>query len=120
MKKLCFVLCLIIIQGVVLAGCSEKTSVIPLGVYSYQESDEPVKPNVTLREDNRFQFEFSIVSSYCAIGTYIVDGKNLILNTDDGNNKYVFEIKDKTLIINKKESSELPSYVKIPDRSVFK
>jgi hypothetical protein len=74
---------------------------------------------VSLEDGNRFTFTYSLLSSYYAVGSYEIDDGNLILTTDDGENKYVFKIKDKTLIFNAKESSEIPSYANVPDGAVF-
>jgi len=84
-----------------------------------QESEEPSKPIVLLKDGNRFTFTYSLLSSYYAIGSYEIDDGNLILKTDDGEYKYVFKIKDNTLIFNAKESSEIPSYANVPDGAVF-
>lgn len=39
---------------------------------------------------------------------------------DDGKYKYVFKIKDSTLIFNAKKSSEIPSFANVPHGAIFK
>ena len=124
MKKLFFVKFLLLVLAWVLVGCSitpiTADQYIPVGNYIMQEAEEPAKPIVLLKDGYRFTFTYSLLSSYYAIGSYEIDDGNLILTTDDGENKYVFKIKDKTLIFNAKESSEIPSYANVPDGAVFK
>ena len=94
-----------------LSACNNKIEPgLAIGNYVMEESDEIIKPTVTLKENKEFIFNYSILSSYFANGTYEEDGSNLILKTGDGKYKYVFEIKDNTLNFNEKESSEISSY----------
>jgi hypothetical protein len=123
MRKIIFVGLLLLVLAWVLVGCSKtpKTVVqnIHAGTYIMQESEEPSKPTVSLENGNRFTFTYSLLSSYYAVGSYEIDDGSLILKTDDGEYKYVFKIKDNTLIFNEKESSEIPSYANVPDGAVF-
>jgi hypothetical protein len=123
MRKIIFVGLLLLVLAWVLAGCSSTLKMavqnIPVGNYIMQEAEEPAKPIVLLKDGYRFTFTYSLLSSYYAIGSYEIDDGNLILTTDDGENKYVFKIKDKTLIFNAKESSEIPSYANVPDGAAF-
>ena len=123
MKKLLSMMLLLLVLAWVFVGCSKtpKTAVqnIPVGTYIMRESKEPAKPTVSLEDGNRFTFTYSLLSSYYAIGSYEIDDGNLILKTDDGEYKYMFKIKDNTLIFNAKESSEIPSYANVPDGAVF-
>ena len=124
MKKLLSMMFLLLVLAWVLAGCSSTLKMavqnIPVGNYIMQEAEEPAKPIVLLKDGNRFTFNYSLLSSYYAIGSYEIDDGNLILRTDDGENKYVFKIKDNTLVFNAKESSGIPSYANVPDGAVFK
>jgi hypothetical protein len=61
-----------------------------------------------------------MAEQYIPVGTYEADDDNLILKTDDGKYKYVFKIKDNTLIFSAKESSEIPSFANVPDGAIFK
>ena len=63
-------------------------------IYTYEESVEGMsKPYLSLDEENKkFQFFWSMFSSYIAQGTYEVKDNEIICKTDDGNNVYTFEI----------------------------
>ena len=63
-------------------------------IYTYEESvEEMSKPYLSLDKENRkFQFFWSMFSSYIAQGTYEVKDNEIICKTDDGNNVYTFEI----------------------------
>ena len=81
--------------------------------YTYEESvEEMSKPYLTLdKEDQKFQFFWSMFSSYIAQGTYEVKDNEIICKTDDVNNVYTFEILDDggyRFIENK--SSIIPKY----------
>jgi predicted small secreted protein len=123
MRKIIFAKFLLLVLALVIVGCSNTPETadqyIPSGNYIMQESEEPSKPTVSLKDGNRFTFTYSLLSSYYAVGSYEIDDGNLILKTDDGEYKYVFKIKDNTLIFNAKESSEIPSYANVPDGAVF-
>ena len=123
MRKIVFAKFLLLVLALVIVGCSNTPETadqyIPAGNYIMQESEEPSKPTVSLEDGNRFTFTYSLLSSYYAVGSYEIDDGNLILKTDDGEYKYVFKIKDNTLIFNAKESSEIPSYANVPDGAVF-
>lgn len=90
------------------------------GIYRWQESKEPVKPAVILKENNQFQFTYSVLSSYFALGTYEINDHKLILKTEDGKYTYTFEMKEDTLIFKQEESSAIPSYANLPDGAVFR
>ncbi|HQD41332.1 MAG TPA: hypothetical protein PLE53_01795 [Bacillota bacterium] len=123
MRKIVFAKFLLLVLALVIVGCSNTPETadqyIPSGNYIMQESEEPSKPIVLLKDGNRFTFTYSLLSSYYAIGSYEIDDGNLILKTDDGEYKYMFKIKDNTLIFNAKESSEIPSYANVPDGAAF-
>jgi len=122
MKRLLFMKLLLLILTCFLVGCSKNPKpaeqYIPIRAYVMQGSEEPIKPTVSLQDNNKFTFIYSAFSSYIAHGSYEVDKGNLILKTDDGKYKYVFKIKDTTLIFNKKESSAIP-LVNVLDGAIF-
>jgi hypothetical protein len=123
-KKI-FILALFITIVIGLCGCSDKSETleesISVGDYVMEKSEEIAKPTVRIKDDNKFIFNYSPISSYMALGTYeIDDDSNLLLKTDDGKFQYVFRVKERTLIFNSEESAEMPSYVSIPDGSIFK
>lgn len=95
-----------------LSSCNsiKKDANLPIGDYLMEESEEIIKPVVSLQGDNKFVFNYSPLSSYYNHGCYEVDGDNLILKTEDGMYKYVFQIGDNTLSFNEKLSSEISSY----------
>lgn len=79
--------------------------------YSYVESEDFTSPTLTLSEkDNEFVFVYSALSSYIARGKYELKGNKLTLRTDDGNNVYVFRLKDRSFIFDAKRSSKIPEY----------
>ena len=82
-------------------------------IYTYEESVEQMsKPYLSLDKENRkFQFFWSMFSSYIAQGTYDIEDNELICKTDDGKNTYTFEILegDGYKFIESK-SSKIPKY----------
>ena len=124
MKKLLYILIITMFFVFSLSGCdkaSDKNAELLLKSYEYEKSGEPLKPNVTLDEDNKFSFCYSFLSSYLPVGTYEIENGNLILIPDDDlNNQYIFEIEDETLIFNAEKSSELPDFAGVPNGAVFK
>lgn len=93
-------------------------------IFVYGESDSLFKPSVTLLEDNRFQFTFSVVSSYLGIGTYAIHDDLLVLNTDDGMYTYTFKVEMegdviKRLIFDEKRSSDHIHFGEFEDGAVF-
>ncbi|MPN15660.1 hypothetical protein SDC9_162994 [bioreactor metagenome] len=125
MKKLVFYMFLLVILTWTLVGYSKNANAndeqyIHTGTYIMQESQEPVKPIVSLKDSNNFTFTYSALSSYIAIGSYEVYDGNLILKTDHDKYRYVFKIKDNALIFNAKQSSKIPSFANVPDGAIFK
>ena len=124
MKKLLLSVLILPVLFCVLTGCSNGSKTVnesvSIGVYVMEESEEPLKPSVSLEEGNRFTFTYSVLSSYIAVGTYEVNGDKLVLKTDDDKYKYVFRVEDGSLIFCAEESSEIPSYAYVPDGAVFK
>ncbi len=83
---------------------------------------------IRLGDNGRFQFNYSMLSSYIGIGNYTLDDKKLIMKTDDGMNTYTFDVDGEKLIFNADESSKLPTYKlgdgtefePVPDGAVFR
>ncbi len=83
---------------------------------------------LTLLNDTKFQFMYSLLSSYLPLGTYTLDDEKLILKTDDGLYTYTFKVDGDTFIFDQKNSSPIPTYksgegetlVAVPDGAVFK
>lgn len=117
MKKILSVL-LISVLVLSLTACSPKPE---LRSYVYESDENELSaPCVTLQEDNKFSFVFSLLSSYIGFGTYEIDGDTLICRTDDGDFVYVFEIGEDKLIFDAKKSSEMTWFADIPDGAEFK
>jgi len=82
-------------------------------IYTYEESvEEMSKPHLMLDKENRkFQFFWSMFSSYIAQGTYEVKDNEIICKTDDGNNVYTFEILEgEGYKFIESKSSRIPKY----------
>ena len=82
-------------------------------IYTYEESvEEMSKPYLSLNKENRkFQFFWSMFSSYIAQGTYEVKDNEIICKTDDGNNVYTFEILEgEGYKFIESKSSRIPKY----------
>ena len=119
-----FLLVLSIATIIGVAACSNNAKIadqdIPIGTYIMEESEDFMKPIIKLEGNNKFTFNYSLLSSYFAFGSYVEDELgNLILKTDDGKFQYVFKIKDKTLIFNASESAEIQPYANVPDGAIF-
>lgn len=111
----------ILFLSCMLMGCAaERNTSLPLRTYMFAESEDVIKPSVTLEDQNKFSFTFSALSSYIASGTYEMNGDHLLLKTDDGRYQYLFVIQDKAIVYDAKNSSSLPWYVDIPDGAIFK
>ena len=98
--------------------------------YTFNSSVESVvKPNIILSNSgNRFQFTYSVLSSYIAVGNYELTDDKLTLKTDDGNNIYVFNVEGNTFVFDASKSSEIPKYAyssgakaecPVPDGAIF-
>ncbi len=82
--------------------------------YICRDSCDPMNPSITLsKQDGKFYFSFSYLSSYIAHGKYeFTDDGVLILTTDDGYaNKYVFKAVDGGYMFVADESTDIPKYV---------
>lgn len=78
-------------------------------VYVYHSGNELVDPALTL-DNGKFQFNWSLFSSYIARGSYKTVGDMLILETDDGVNTYFFRIEENAIVFDASQSSKIPSY----------
>lgn len=96
----------------------KKEALIPLGnnlqrIYVYRDSPEPefMSPSITLDEvSKRFQFTYSVLSSYIPTGYYEIKDEELILTTSDCEYEYVFDITDEGYVFNEEKSSKIPKY----------
>ena len=91
-------------------------------IYVYEESDDVVKPIITLFDDTKCSFTFSALSSYLGIGTYTIEDDFFVLNTDDGLYTYTFKIEGEDmdrLIFVADKSSDYIHQGQFEDGSVF-
>lgn len=88
--------------------------------YSFRESEDVIKPTLTLFEGNEFSFTFSGISSYLGFGTYHISDNSLTLRTSDGRYRYVFEIRGEELIFKAGDSSKELHYSGLYDGAVMK
>ncbi|MEA5040385.1 MAG: hypothetical protein VB086_11185 [Clostridiaceae bacterium] len=105
----------------VFVGCTRnEEESLPLRTYTFEASDDPVKPNITLAEDGKFTFVFSSLSSYIGRGSYSINGSILELQTEDGKYHYAFDIADEELAFNAEDSSSMTWFSNITDGDIFK
>lgn len=88
-------------------------------VYVFNESDEIVKPTITLFDNGMFQFNFSAFSSYIGIGEYILENNRLTLNTNDEKFTYTFDVVNDNLVFDADNSSDMLWFSDIHDGCVF-
>ena len=111
MKYKIFIIAIMIL-ALSLAGCAkEKDTKLQVGTYILESAEDPsFAPSIVLKAGGLFTFPFSSVSSYLPMGSWSVDGDELILKTDDGKNVYIFIIDEATLTFDGDNSSEIPKY----------
>ena len=76
-------------------------------------------PSVTLYPDCRFSFEFDAASSYFGHGKFLIEDGQLVLNTDDGEYTYRFDIVEDTLVFRAEGSSNIDWGANLYDGCVF-
>ena len=84
---------------------------------------------LALHKDHTFQFYWSRLEHYIAVGSYELTDTTLTLITDDGKYQFIFDVAGDTFLFNEKQSSKLPRYrfkapgsepvPPIPDKAVF-
>ena len=117
MKRILAALMISILLGYCILGCSTKSQAsLPTGTYTMQTDSELPAPAVSLQDDNRFSFCYSVISSYLPMGTYEEKDGQLILSTDD--RRYTFDIKDGKLVFNASASTPVP-FGEVTDGAVF-
>lgn len=92
-------------------------------VYTYTDSTDYIKPNFALKDNSRFVFMYSPLSSYYAEGEFQLSDTRLIMKTDDGKNTYVFKVDGNKYVFDAASSSKMPDYnvtgTPVPDGAVF-
>lgn len=122
-KSLLFITIVIALN--LFTGCSkgdDKQTDIRYGLYEVSLDSEVLCPSIELSENNEFIFNYSFLSSYKPMGTYVVKDNILTLSTSDNKNVYIFEIVDNKLVFNEEESSKIPVYshqYKLKDKDEF-
>ena len=91
----------------------------PIRAYVFTESEDIIKPSVTLFDNGLFSFTFSAVSSYLSTGTYEMENDRLTLHTDDGKFTYVFDMVEDHLEFDTDASSEMLWSSKLYDGAVL-
>ncbi len=74
---------------------------------------------VTLYDNGTFQFVFSPLSSYIGVGEYSKQDDKLILETEDGEYTYTFDMSENSLIFDSENSSDNTWYSEFEDGAVF-
>ena len=84
----------------------------PYMIYYFNDSPDPIKPSFRLyQESSTFQFTYSALSSYFAVGKYKLTGTGLVLETDDGLNTYRFNVDENgRFMFDAGSSSKIPKY----------
>lgn len=110
----------ILLAGLFFTGCvMSEANDLPLTTYVNKQSENNIKPSITLKENNKFEIIYSVESSYKAVGNYEICNEKLYLKTDDGKYKFVFAVNDKSLIFIIKDSKLPPDFINVCDQTVF-
>ncbi len=100
MKKICLILIVIITISQI--GCSPTT--IKTGRYVMENTETEEWSWIDIMEDNRYEFNRALNTSYRPSGKYTVEGNKLILKVGD-NSSYTFIIKGNSLIYDSSTTS---------------
>lgn len=108
--------------AVLLFGC-KKDADLKAGKYEMESNLDAPAPYIELDEKGEYTFTYSFLSSRLNKGKYKIDDDTLILNTENTDNAYVFDIKEGNLVFNKDKSNEdievFSSEIPVLDESVF-
>ena len=123
-KKAVSVVLILIVAVAVLAAIllsDQKTINNDIGflTYEYAQSDQVIKPALTLEENHHFEFFYSVESSYKANGTFEIENKHLNLATTDGKYLFVFYIKNEILVFDLDISILPPDFTNVDDKASF-
>lgn len=92
-------------------------------VYTYTDSTDYIKPYFALKDNNRFVFMHSPLSSYYAQGEFHLSDTRLIMKTDDGEKTYIFKVDGDKYVFDAANSAKMPNYnvtgTPVPDGAVF-
>lgn len=85
--------------------------------YTFEDN----KAYIVLKEDNTFEFNYSLLSSTIPTGEYRIIGNQVhCYDNSEYELKYVFNINGDTLSFNALLSSKLPSFSEVENASLFK
>ena len=102
----------VLLAAVLAGGCATQNTPPLSGDYqlAVENGEEwALLPTLTLEaEEQQFSFSYDPLSSYWPVGSYTVEGNQVIAATDDGRFRYVFTVVDEhTLAFDGEESDEV-------------
>ena len=112
--------------GIVLNTCSFFTHImlaihLPMQLLLRSRTSEDSKAYIALKEDNTFEFNYSLLSSTIPTGKYKIIGRQVhCYDNSEYELKYVFDVKGNTLSFNTLLSSKLPAFSEVKNASLFK
>lgn len=84
-------------------------------------TSEDSKAYIALKEDNTFEFNYSLLSSTIPTGKYKIIGRQVhCYDNSEYELKYVFDVKGNTLSFNALLSSKLPAFSEVKNGLLFK
>ncbi len=92
---------------------------VAIMTYEYKQSDQIIKPSITLRSDKRFEFFYSVKSSYSATGTYNIIANMLHLETDDSKYSFIFKVDGNLLVFDMDKSIYPTDFIDVVDGTIF-
>lgn len=111
------ILCIICIVYVFAFQTKEKET----RTYKFETDSILDSAYLNLKDDNTFEFNYSLLSSTIPDGEYkTIEGKIYCYDNSEYEDVYVFNIENNILSFNADLSSELPGYSKIQNGSIFK
>ncbi len=118
------IILLIILAVLTLSGCGKNEASTPdekaEGMYMWVGEDEfKNTASVTLKEDGTFMMCFSPLSSYIGQGEYTEENGRLVLNTDDGNFTYAFDVTEDGIMFDGGSSSEFKWFSELSNGDVL-
>ncbi len=118
------IILLIILALLTLSGCGKKepnkTDENAERKYAWVGEDQYIETaSVTLNRDGTFFMFFSPISSYIGHGEYTESDGRLVLNTDDGNFTYAFDVTSDGIMFDGGSSSEFTWYSNLSDGDVL-
>lgn len=118
MKKRAYIIIVIaVISFAITAGALSFTEAPTVRKYTLEDN----KAYVVLKEDNTFEFNYSLFSSTIPTGKYKIVGSQVhCYDNSEYELKYVFNIKGDALSFNALLSSKLPSFSEVENGSLFK